>query len=620
MLVATLVALVVVEVAADISGDGVFRLFLAAFLAIGIARVIANVAYIRSPQNPADRVATRRWELAALAGAWGFAAVVGLSGGYASLKHAGTPAEFLVGCCVIAYVAGISSRNASRPLITVGQISATCFPFVGALVLAGDLVHLALGAMICALYASTIVMCRKVYDTIVSRHRAQAKLERLALRDPLTGLLNRSAFFERLEQALGSLDPSRCLGLLAIDLDRFKDVNDTLGHPAGDKVLLETAERLRTILGAEDCISRIGGDEFLVLAEADTPAGIAATAQRVADCLGKPILLDLTRVTCGASIGYAVAPRDGSYLDELMRHADLALYAAKRRSAGSVVGYEAQFSAVYHERMELLADLQVAMEENQFELVYQPIVNPSDGRTVCCEALLRWNHPRRGVIPPSVFIPLAEATGLIVPIGAWVIREACREATFWRSDINVAVNLSPVQFKDGEALIETVLQCLAATGLAAYRLELEVTESVLIEDAEEALSLISALRRQQIGVALDDFGTGFSSLGYLHEFPFSKLKLDRVFSRNLVGSRRSAAIVRGVVQITRDLRMELVAEGIETAEQLDSASRLGVNAVQGYLFSRPLSAERLRETINAPIQPTSRPPRRSGAVNAHSAA
>lgn len=623
MLSATLAAVAVTWIAGRISADPAFALSMFGFLLVGFARVGANLRFLRQGGLRPDLGDATRWERIAMAGAWSFAALVGLTGAYAIVVHTGSATELLIVCCVIGYIAGISSRNASRPLITIGQISATCVPFLAALVVPFDLVHLTLALFIAALYASTIVMCRRVYDTIVARHHAQRKLERLALRDPLTNLLNRSAFFDAVERALSALDGRTCLGLIAIDLDRFKDVNDTLGHPSGDRVLLETARRLRQAVGPSDDIARIGGDEFLILVRTPDVAHLRETATRLGDVLQDPHALGITTLVCGASLGYAAAPWDGTTLDDLMRHADLALYEAKRRGGGKVVGYDQEFSRVYQDQMELIQDLQQALDRDELVLNYQPIVDHRTGRILCFEALLRWNHPRRGLVPPSIFIPLAEATGLIGAIGAWVLEEACREAKGWPSDIKVAVNLSPLQFENGAALIETVIDVLSRTGLCPERLELEVTENVLIKDTMEALATIKTLRRHGVGVSLDDFGSGFSSLGYLQEFPFSKLKLDRIFSRGVHDSERSVAIIRGIVQIARDLRIDLVAEGIETRAQLAQIARLGVHAIQGYLFSRPVLAEDVRTLLDAPAVPLSEPeptlPRRR-AAKTHTAA
>jgi predicted signal transduction protein with EAL and GGDEF domain len=308
-----------------------------------------------------------------------------------------------------------------------------------------------------------------------------------------------------------------------------------------------------------------------------------------------------------------VAPRDGSTLDVLLRNADLALYEAKKQGRGQIIAYTGGLSYQYENRVALEHDLQFALSRGELDIEYQPIVDPRSGRAVCCEALLRWRHPELGPIAPSVFIPIAEATGLIVPIGTWILTRACAEATNWSADIKVAVNLSPVQFRRGREIIDIVIGALEHTGLAASRLDLEVTETVLIEDTAATLAILEELRSRGVAISLDDFGTGFASLAYLSDFPFSKIKIDRKFCQNVDHSPRTAAIIRGIAQTTRDLRIELVAEGVETELQLERMCGFGINAIQGYLFSKPLPPLQLRQLITEPIVPAGMQPRRAGA-------
>jgi diguanylate cyclase (GGDEF)-like protein len=518
--------------------------------------------------------------------------------------HPGTDIEILINCAVMGYIAGVSSRNASRPLITIGQISFTCIPFGLALIWRADVVHIALAAFIGILYAGTILVCRSVFDNIVSRHQAFRRIETLAQRDALTGIWNREAFLNLLAAQLATAHGKQSeIGLIAIDLDRFKDINDTLGHPVGDAVLKEVADRLRRILSPGDEVSRIGGDEFLVMVTGRRPLDIETVARRILASFADPFAVKMTHSVCGASIGRATAPRDGATLDVLLRNADLALYEAKKGGRGRIVSYSAVLSDDYETRVALEHDLKLAVPNGELDIEYQPVVDPRSGRTICCEALLRWRHPVRGSIPPGIFIPIAEATGLIMPIGAWVLEKACMEATHWASDIKVAVNLSAVQFKRGREIVDTVTAALAQSGLAPSRLDLEITESVLIDDSAGALRILEELRGKGIGISLDDFGTGFASLAYLNDFPFSKIKIDRKFSQNVENSPRTAAIIKGIAETTRELRMERIAEGVETEVQLERMQSFGINAIQGYLFSKPLPAHELRRVIKQPILP-----------------
>jgi diguanylate cyclase (GGDEF)-like protein len=608
---ATIAALTVIAIVGVLSGDAFYGVLFAGFLTIGGARSVAVWFYHRTGHDPQDIDSTKRWELVALLGAWAFAGLVGLTGAYSLTSYPGTEIEILTSCCVIGYIAGVSSRNASRPLITIGQISFTCVPFILALIMRADVVHTVLASFVGILYLGTILVCRSVFDNIVARHEAFRRIETLAQRDALTNLWNRAAFLDLLERQFAEATANRSeMALISIDLDHFKDINDTLGHPVGDAVLKEVANRICSVLRPGDEVSRVGGDEFLVMLAGGRALEVQTVAKRILDGFTESFAVKMTRSVCGASIGCATAPRDGSTLEVLLRNADLALYEAKRRGRGKIVSYTPILAQHYENRVALEHDLQFALSRGELELEYQPIVDPRSGRAVCCEALLRWRHPLLGRIAPNEFIPIAEATGLIVPIGAWVLTTACAEATNWSSDIKVAVNLSPVQFRQGREIVDVVMAALAETGLAASRLDLEITESVLIDDNAATFDILQELRRTGIGISLDDFGTGFASLAYLNDFPFSKIKIDRKFSQNVDHSPTTSAIVKGIAQITRELRIERVAEGVETEVQLARMQSFGINAIQGYLFSKPLPAHQLLQLIKEPIWPVLPQPRR----------
>jgi len=601
---ATLAALVVVGTAGALSQDKFFAVLFLGFLLVGIARSLSSRRYFEIEHDPSAIEETKRWELNALAGAWSFAALVGVTGAYGLFKHAGTEIEILINSCVIGYIAGASSRNASRPLITIGQISLTCLPFLAALILRADVVHTILAAFIAILYFGTIIVSHSVFDNIVQRHVAFKRVETLARRDALTGIWNRGAFLELVEKKFdASASNDSNIALISIDLDRFKDINDTLGHPVGDSVLKEVAERIQSVLAPGDEVSRVGGDEFLVMLADERAHDVHRVAQGILAVLEDPFFAAETRSICGASIGYAVAPQDGTSLEVLLRNADLALYKAKNVGRGQIVAYTAALSTDYDKRVALEHDLQFALTNQELDLEYQPIVDPRSGRTICCEALLRWRHPTLGTVPPDVFIPVAEATGLIVPIGTWVLTAACTEAMSWNADVKVAVNLSPVQFRRGREIVDLVARVLATTGLPPRRLDLEITESVLLDDNAATMTLLEDLRSLGVGISLDDFGTGFASLAYLNDFPFSKIKIDRKFTQDIDESPRTLAIIKGISQIARELHIERVAEGIETFAQLERVQSFGINAIQGYVFSKPVSAAVLRDMIKQPILP-----------------
>ncbi len=419
-------------------------------------------------------------------------------------------------------------------------------------------------------------------------------------RDPLTGLPNRARFGARLAEALGRLDRRReGFALLAVDLDRFKQVNDTLGHPIGDALLRKVAERLGTALRPTDAAARLGGDEFAVIQSGVSCSEEAATlARRIVDLLGRAYVVEGHLINVGASVGVALAPADGTDPAVLVRNADLALYRAKLDGRGTFRFFEPEMDERVQARRKLELDLRRAAAAQEFELVYQPQMNLETDRLVGCEALIRWRHPSRGIVSPVEFIPLAEEIGLIVPIGEWVLRTACREAARWPGDITVAVNLSPAQFRGGK-LVATVASALAASGLDPGRLELEITEGLLLNDSDANIATLHALRDLGLRIAMDDFGTGYSSLSYLRSFPFDRIKIDRSFvsGGTADGAGDAMAIVRAVASLGAALGMATVAEGVETPEQMDRIRREGCTDVQGYLISRPVAAADIRHLL-----------------------
>lgn len=601
--VASLTAILIIFVCIYETRDLNYYVFALFFGVTGAARC-ASMWFFKYQSDVGTNIRTaQRWELFALAGAWAFSGLTGLIGAYTVIFHAGTKIEVLIIGSVVGYIAGISSRNASRFNITIGQISAIYFPFTASLLYSGDIIHAALGIFITLLCGSAVFMAKNVHDTIIARQRAQAELEVLAHHDSMTGLLNRNAFMAELTACLAtSIATPSATALVSIDLDRFKEVNDSHGHAAGDEVLKETALRIMKELQPDSTVARLGGDEFMI-ALPDT--GVSESIRIATDIvhrLSEPFAIAGTQVICGASAGIAVAPRDGTTVADLVRHADLAIYEAKSSGRGQVAFYSPAFSQKYQDRIALEHDLQSAISNGQLELHYQPIVDPRTGMVVCCEALLRWNHPKRGTISPVTFIPVAEATGLIVPIGEWALRAACEQARGWPSDVTVAVNLSSLQFRAPCNLVEIAKNVLVETGLPASRLELEVTESVLIDDTEQTRDIITAFHNLGVRVSLDDFGTGFSSLAYLSDFPFSKVKIDKKFSQDMGKSQKVRQIVKGIAQITRELGIDLVAEGVETHGQLLRILELEIHAVQGYYYSRPVPAAQIGALLSAPIK------------------
>jgi diguanylate cyclase (GGDEF)-like protein len=377
--------------------------------------------------------------------------------------------------------------------------------------------------------------------------------------------------------------------MLALDLDRFKAVNDTLGHGVGDALLVKVAVRLRAAIRAQDIVCRLGGDEFAIIQfEGQQPAAATALAQRLIDLLSRPFLVNGHVLNVGTSVGIALSPEDGATLMDLTRSADLALYRAKHEGRGTFRFFETEMDTRMQHRRLLELELRSAIAMRQFHLLYQPQVDAGSGAVVGFEALIRWTHSTRGVISPVDFIPLAEETGLIVPIGDWVLREACREAAGWRPEISLSVNLSPVQFRN-PGLIASVQGACAAAGLDPTRLELEITESVLLTDSAGTLETLRALKEFGVRIAMDDFGTGYSSLSYLRAFPFDKIKIDRSFVADVTSGGEAAAIVRAIIGLGRSLGMQTTVEGVETQAQFDHLRAEGCDQIQGYLVGRPLA-------------------------------
>jgi diguanylate cyclase (GGDEF)-like protein len=446
----------------------------------------------------------------------------------------------------------------------------------------------------------------RLEEVITTRTRgleaANQQLRHLATHDALTGLPNRALLDDRLQQAIAHADRDmRSFALLVCDLDRFKLINDSLGHRAGDELLQEVASRLNAVIRTADTVARIGGDEFVLIgtsiADAEDAAGLAA---RVIDALQAPVRIAAIDIHTSPSIGIAMYPDDGTTIQALLAHADAAMYSAKQHGRGNFRRYEPGMHAGTEDRVQLESDLHNAVTLKQFELYYQPKVDTRTGAVRSAEALIRWAHPTRGIVSPADFIPLAEECGLIGPIGAWVIREACRQARAWQDDgvppRRVSVNLSASQFRDS-GLVESIRLALDDARLQPRYLEVELTESAVMSDPEQSIAILEHLSAMGVLVSVDDFGTGYSSMSYLRRFPIDKLKIDRVFIDEIVSRPEDASIVRAIVSLAHSLRLKVVAEGVETPAQLEFLKTAGCDEYQGYHFSRPLPAAEFERLI-----------------------
>jgi len=431
------------------------------------------------------------------------------------------------------------------------------------------------------------------HEDITEQRQSEIKIEHMAHHDSLTDLANRVLLNERLEHAIGRINGEEMVAVHHLDLDQFKAVNDTFGHPAGDKLLKIVSDRLRGLVRGTDTVARMGGDEFVIVQSpiAD-PADATSLAQRVIKLMGEPYDIDGQQAIIGASVGIAVGPGDGLSADKLLRNADLALYRAKGDGRGTFRFFEPTMDLQMQTRRIMEQDLRKALPAGEFELYYQPVINVASNEISGFEALIRWNHPKRGIVAPGAFIPLAEEIGFIVPIGEWVIRQACATAARWPEDIRVAVNISAVQFRN-PGLMQVIIGALAASGLHPTRLEIEITETVLLQDKETTLAVLHQLRELGVRIAMDDFGTGYSSLTYLQCFPFDKIKIDRSFVQDITENAGSLNIVRAVAALANGMGMTATAEGVETREQLDSIASEGCTEMQGFLFSQPLPVQEI---------------------------
>ncbi|QLC20803.1 EAL domain-containing protein [Parasphingopyxis sp. CP4] len=435
---------------------------------------------------------------------------------------------------------------------------------------------------------------------ITDSKSSHAKLQHLANLDVLTGLPNRSRVRTLLDTALSDAkDRGIPCAILFLDLDGFKPVNDTFGHPKGDAVLKTVARRLTDIVGNRGTVGRIGGDEFAVVVDdAQSRVAVEALSEKLIAAVSEPYMIDNVQIRIGLSVGCAYGPIDGDTVDDLVRKADLALYHAKSMGRATFCNFDPQMQVAAEERVRLEHDMRQAINTDQFNLLYQPLVSSQTQRVTGFEALLRWNHPTRGPISPAVFIPIAEESGLVEELGNWVLHQACQDAATWPEDITVAVNVSPIQLV-GPALPATVSEALRKSRMQPNRLELEVTESVFMSGAGNAVDVLKRLRGLGVGIALDDFGTGYSSLGYLNKAVFHKLKIDGSFVREAATREETVSIIKAIVMLANSFRLSITAEGVETADDFNRMRDLGCHQIQGYLFGRPMPIERTREIVGS---------------------
>lgn len=549
-------------------------------------------------------------ELLYQAGAFSFALASGLVGAFTLLERTNSHVEVLVIVYTVAYGVAIASRNAGRPLIAIGQLLLALIPVIVTCFYIGTIGLIALGSLLIfmALAMSSITM--NIFNVLKEQIMAAEasaemadKMRDLARTDVVTGLTNRAGLNHELVEKLMALADGQQLALLWLDLDKFKEVNDTLGHPVGDRVLAEVASRLRARAPADATISRFGGDEFIVVCKVDDRSVCENLAMAILEDIRRPLRLDGERIETATSMGVALLPDDGGDIDTLMQSADLALYHAKINGRNQVCFFDASMTRNLVRKKEIEAELRAALQRDELSIFFQPIVDLETGRIRAFEALVRWFHPEKGELRPDEFIPVAEETGVIITLGNWITAQAARACAKWPEDVSVAVNLSPVQIRAPGAALG-ILSALRDAGLDPSRLELEVTESLFLDDNQHTARFIDELAAKGVRFALDDFGTGYSSLGYINKFPFKKIKVDRSFVSGPNVGIKSDAIIRAVAEMGATLEMDIVAEGLETIEQVRTVRNAGCTLGQGYYFSRAvpdyLAAMLLAQELESP--------------------
>ena len=565
-----------------------FTLVFLCFSAVAVARVMVALAI--SPDDA--RNSTRRLERLYEAGAYSYAFLYGVTAAMAIWFRPGEGVMTLIIVNALCYGIGICARNAGRPSIALGQLGFTFAPVIVACVLDGSPALLALALTMVTVGPAMGSITMKVFETLrdsvataQTSERLARKMETLALTDVVTGLANRAGLNQALVKALMHVPESRRLALFWLDLDRFKEVNDLLGHQIGDRVLEEVAKRLRAAMPRGAALARFGGDEFVLLCDVEDRTEAEQRVNQILEQFFVPLRLDGERLEISTSIGIALLPDDAREPDALMKAADLALYHAKVEGRGRARFFDASMTRDLARKRELEEDLRGAIQRDELSVFFQPVVDLATGRIRCFEALVRWFHPQKGELSPAEFIPVAEDTGLIVTLGNWITREAAKAAARWPDDISIAVNLSPLQIRAPGAALG-IKAALRDANLPPHRLELEVTESLFVEDSEATDVFIRELSALGVRFAMDDFGTGYSSLGYINKYPFAKIKMDRSFVSGPQAGRKTEAIIRAVAELGNQLELEIVAEGIETLEQAQATAAAGCTLGQGYYFSR----------------------------------
>ncbi|MEO0906535.1 MAG: EAL domain-containing protein [Pseudomonadota bacterium] len=570
--------------------SGIPELYIASIVLtiIAIARLTAALGL--SAESEGNSTATL--EFVYEIGAFSYALAIGSTAAMTILIGTHTEIEVLMVANALGYGIGVCTRNAGRLNIAIGQLGLSCIPIALASFWTGQIGYIALGVTIFLLIPAMVSICFNIFtvlrDSIAAAETSAQMAEKMkiaARTDAVTQLANRAGLNHAMAKTMAEITEDSHLALIWIDLDRFKEVNDLLGHPVGDRVLCEVAKRLNDVTPDDTTVARFGGDEFVICCPINDRGDAERLASEIHAEIMRPFRIDGERLEVRASLGVALLPENGSDADTLMQRADLALYHAKVGGRAQTCFFDTSMTRDLVRRREIEDELRLAIQRDELSIFFQPIVDLETGRIKTFEALVRWFHPEKGELKPDEFIPVAEETGVIVTLGNWITAQAARVAARWPEDVTIAVNLSPLQIRAPGAALG-IRNALREAGLDPRRLELEVTESLFIEDNHSTAAFIEELSEIGVRFALDDFGTGYSSLGYINTFPFSKIKVDRSFVSGAQVGRKSDAIIRAVAEMGTTLGMDIVAEGLETIEQVEVVRQAGCNLGQGYYFSR----------------------------------
>lgn len=573
--------------AASIIALPLFTYLTIALTFVGIARVVLSLILPKASNRD-----TSSLELIYELGAFTYSGLLGAMAALSVWYDVDGSAQLLLIGTSIGYGTGIAARNAGRPSISIGQMLLVFTPLVAALWHSGGLAQRVLAGCIVmcwlGMISITLHVFRTLRDSVAAAEtsaRLADKMQHLARTDVVTGLHNRAGLNHYLIEYLSARREHEKLALFWLDLDKFKDINDALGHQTGDKVLCEVAQRLRSQIKPGNVLGRFGGDEFVLACEVRDRREVETIALALLGEINRSMRIETDRLEIGCSMGIAMLPDDGNDVETLFQCADLALYNAKFNGRNQVSFYDASMSRNLVRRREIEAELRLALQRDELSIFFQPIVDLESGKIRTFEALVRWFHPEKGELRPDEFIPVAEETGAIITLGNWITAQAARAAAQWPEDVTVAVNLSPLQIKAPGAALG-ILNALREAKLPPHRMELEITETVLLDHSQQTEDFMAELSAAGVRFALDDFGTGYSSLGYLNKYPFSKIKVDRSFVSGINAGRKSEAIIRAVSEMATTLDMSIVAEGLETIEQVNAVRTAGCTLGQGYYFSR----------------------------------